>query len=208
MIPSEQVDQIKQQIIQQIESTLPEDKKASVKSQIQNMDPGQLEEFLKQNNMMRQQGQSQGGNQCIFCSIVFGDVPSTKIDEDESSIAILEINPVSKGHVIIIPKAHNRGEKDNKKTLGLAKKVSDILNKKLSPKEIKITGSEMFGHDILNVIPVYENETLNSPRHQTKKEDLEDLQKQLFSEKKKTVVKKPKTKKVSEKNLWLPKRIP
>lgn len=208
MMSPEKIESIKQQIIKQIESTLPESQKSTAISQIEGMNSEQLEEFLKQNNMV-QGNQSQGG-QCIFCSIIFNDIPSTKVDEDESSIAILEINPVSKGHVIIIPKAHNRGEKDNKKTLELAKKVSDILKKKLSPKEVKIVGSEMFGHDILNVIPVYENESLNSPRSQAKKEDLEELGKQLVSKEKKKprIEKKPKPKKIKDEKIWLPKRIP
>jgi len=44
--------------------------------------------------------------QCIFCQIISGKVPSKKIYEDDLSIAILDINPATKGHVLLIPKEH------------------------------------------------------------------------------------------------------
>ena len=43
---------------------------------------------------------------CIFCSIVNGDIPSYKIYEDEYVIAILDISQTTKGHTIIISKDH------------------------------------------------------------------------------------------------------
>ena len=43
---------------------------------------------------------------CIFCKIVAGEVPSAKVYEDENVIAILDINPVSEGHTLIISKDH------------------------------------------------------------------------------------------------------
>ena len=69
MIPEEQVNQIKNQIIQQIESTFPEDKKGSAKQQIELMGSEQLEEFLEKNTLM-QKNQNPAGNKCIFCSII------------------------------------------------------------------------------------------------------------------------------------------
>ena len=43
---------------------------------------------------------------CIFCKIVAGEIPSLKIHEDETCIATLDIGPASKGHTLIIPKKH------------------------------------------------------------------------------------------------------
>ena len=45
---------------------------------------------------------------CIFCKIVKGDIPSEKIYEDEKVLAILDIAPLNKGHVLVIPKEHVR----------------------------------------------------------------------------------------------------
>ena len=41
---------------------------------------------------------------CIFCKIVSGEIPSYKVYETEKTLAILDINPVAKGHVLVIPK--------------------------------------------------------------------------------------------------------
>jgi len=43
---------------------------------------------------------------CIFCRIVKGEIPCTKIFEDELVLAFLDINPWSQGHSLVIPKAH------------------------------------------------------------------------------------------------------
>ena len=43
---------------------------------------------------------------CIFCKIVEGSAPSSKVYEDEISLAFMDIQPVNPGHVLVIPKAH------------------------------------------------------------------------------------------------------
>ena len=43
---------------------------------------------------------------CIYCKIIAGDLPSYKIYEDDQVLAFLDINPVSPGHTLIIPKVH------------------------------------------------------------------------------------------------------
>lgn len=48
-------------------------------------------------------------NDCIFCAIAEGEIPSFKIYEDEMCIAYLDINPFSEGHTLVIPKAHSEG---------------------------------------------------------------------------------------------------
>jgi histidine triad (HIT) family protein len=46
---------------------------------------------------------------CIFCKIVSGDIPSTKIFEDEQVIAFRDINPQAPTHVLVVPKQHISG---------------------------------------------------------------------------------------------------
>lgn len=208
MLDEEQVAQIKNQIIQQIESTFPEDKKEIAKQQIESMNNEQLEEFLKQNNLVKnQKGES---NQCIFCSIASGTVPSTKINENEKAIAVLEINPISYGHAIIIPKDHiSSKEQISKETFLLAEEIKKLIKEKINPKDILVKNSNTFGHEIINILPIYENENLNSPRKKASPEELEELRKQLT----KKEIKEPKEIKqeieeINEQNTWLPKRIP
>ncbi|XP_006462804.1 hypothetical protein AGABI2DRAFT_193890 [Agaricus bisporus var. bisporus H97] len=66
---------------------------------------------------------------CLFCKIIKGDIPSLKLIETEFSYSFLDINPLSKGHALIIPKYH--GEKLTEipdeylnDTLPIAKKIA------------------------------------------------------------------------------------
>ena len=43
---------------------------------------------------------------CVFCEIVKGNSPCTKVYEDDHVLAFLDINPVSENHTLIIPKGH------------------------------------------------------------------------------------------------------
>ena len=43
---------------------------------------------------------------CIFCKIVSGEIPSTKVYEDELCLAFRDINPQAKVHILVIPKEH------------------------------------------------------------------------------------------------------
>src|SRR3989344_6453750 len=229
-LPQEQTEQIKKQIIQQIENTFPEDKKESAIQQIESMNDSELENFLAQNNLIKTSESSE--EQCVFCSIVSEKIPGYKISENESALAVLEINPVSKGHTIIIPKVHV--QEISKETQDFAKEISLKLKEKLnvkertgnsfidasqsSAKEMRIEESEMFGHKIINIIPIYNDKTLEGKKYPKEghkqpasKKVLEELQKELEIkiEKKEEVPeieKKPEI--ISDKNTWLPKRIP
>jgi histidine triad (HIT) family protein len=48
-------------------------------------------------------------NNCVFCAIEAGEIPCFKIYEDDRALAFLDINPFSKGHTLVIPKAHCEG---------------------------------------------------------------------------------------------------
>ncbi len=76
------------------------------------MDPSQLtpeqrkelEEKLK--NMSPEEIAQLQRQQCIFCQIIDGKVPSKKVYEDETCLVVLDIRPATKGHCLIIPKEH------------------------------------------------------------------------------------------------------
>jgi len=44
---------------------------------------------------------------CIFCKIVKGEIPCSKVYEDDATLAFLDINPVTEGHTLVIPKHHS-----------------------------------------------------------------------------------------------------
>jgi len=43
---------------------------------------------------------------CIFCKIAAGQIPSTKVYEDDNVLAFMDIGPISEGHTLVIPKRH------------------------------------------------------------------------------------------------------
>ena len=213
MLTPEQTEHIKKQLIEHIEKGFPKDKHEFAKKQIESMNSEQLEEFLKKNKLMQatktpQTAQKPQG--CIFCSIVSGETSSYKINENKKALAVLEINPVSKGHTIIIPKEHlSSTEKIPQLVFSLAKNVARRLKIKLKPKNTEISSSNLFGHEILNVIALYGDEN-TAEKHPAKPEELAELQKILIKTKKSTQrVKKIKANsKKPDKKMWLPRRVP
>ena len=45
---------------------------------------------------------------CIFCKILAGELPAEKVDEDEHTIAFMDINPWTRGHALVIPRNHSK----------------------------------------------------------------------------------------------------
>lgn len=43
---------------------------------------------------------------CLFCAIVAGDIPATKVHEDDDTIAFVDVNPQAPVHVLVVPKQH------------------------------------------------------------------------------------------------------
>ncbi|MBT3835882.1 HIT domain-containing protein [Candidatus Woesearchaeota archaeon] len=74
-----------------IEDLSPKERK-ELEEKLKNMSPEEIADLQKQ--------------QCIFCQIVQGKVPSKKVYEDDTCIAILDIQPATKGHLLLIPKEH------------------------------------------------------------------------------------------------------
>jgi len=214
MLSEEQTNQIKQQLIQQVETSFPEDKKAEFIQQIQEMNPEQLIEFLKQNNMIKNEGDlTQPQENCIFCSIAQGKIPSTIIKENNSAVAVLELNPISKAHTIILTKEHITKPEDlPQEAKDLGTEVAQILQQKLSPKKVEVIITNTFGHEIINLLPIYNNETINSPRQKTSKEELEELKNFLTENPVEEIEEIPEepepAKEITEENTWLPRRVP
>lgn len=207
MLTPEQTEELKNEIRSQIEKSFPEQKKEFAISQIEAMNSEQLEEFLKKNKI---EYAKSGSTECLFCSIVSENIPFYKIDENKNALAVLEINPLSKGHTLIIPKKHlSSSEKMSSNVFSLAKKIAKRLKNKFKPKNIEISSTNLFGHEIINVIPIY-GDKKPEKRTSAKPEELLEIQKIISAPEK--IYKKPKKKKIVIKKfelpIWLPKRIP
>ena len=123
---------------------------------------------------------------CIFCKIANGEIPSYSIFEDDNFKVILDIEPSSKGHSLIIPKAHadNLFELDKnvaEKALIVAKKAAAGLKKTLKCPGINIlqnngaAAGQTVNHYHIHIIPRYDNDNVNiSWMHETFNKDTAD----------------------------------
>ena len=106
---------------------------------------------------------------CIFCKIANGEIPSATLYEDEDFRVILDLGPASKGHALILPKEHYKDlcELDDAvaaKVLPLAGKMGRAMKKALHfdgfnlvQNNGEVAGQTVF-HFHMHLIPRYEND--------------------------------------------------
>lgn len=105
---------------------------------------------------------------CVFCKIVKGEIPSYKVYEDDDVFAFLDIHPINTGHTLVIPKQHVPEFQDlNEKTYGAVmsatQKISRIAKEKFNPKRvgIMIVGWDV-PHTHVHVVPMNEHGDITS----------------------------------------------
>ncbi len=114
---------------------------------------------------------------CIFCRIVAGEIPSATVYEDENFKAIMDIAPAAKGHVIMVAKKHyaNLFELDDtvaSKALIVARKIAIAIQMELNCDGVNLlqnngeaAGQTVF-HFHIHVIPRYDEDQVTVPwRH-------------------------------------------
>jgi histidine triad (HIT) family protein len=86
-------------------------------------------------------------NDCLFCKIIRGEIPSTKIYENDKILAFLDINPVNPGHTLVVPKEH---------FADMLETPDEVLDemiravKKIAPAILQATGAEGFNLGVNN----------------------------------------------------------
>lgn len=129
---------------------------------------------------------------CIFCKIVKGEIPCQKIYEDNKILVFLDINPVHKGHTLIIPKEHHEGIIDMPDdTLGelakVAKKISKAVKKATGVAGFNIVqnngadaGQDVF-HFHMHIIPRLKGDGLGMwPHQKLPEEEMKDIQEAII----------------------------
>ena len=126
---------------------------------------------------------------CIFCKIIKGEIPSFKVYEDERTFAFADINPISKGHTLIVPKQHAKDlweiSEDNLVAVHRAsKKIMDAMRRSLSPAGVaclQLNGSavnQVVPHYHLHLIPRSASEPeLPMTTWELKEGDMEEIKK-------------------------------
>lgn len=106
---------------------------------------------------------------CIFCKIAAGEIPSKTLYEDEQFRVILDLGPATKGHALILPKEHYANlyelpEEMAGAVLKLAKKMATVMTEKLGcdgfnlvQNNGEVAGQTVF-HFHMHLIPRYEND--------------------------------------------------
>ncbi len=115
----------------------------------------------------------------IFSKIVSGDIPAFKVAEDENYVAFLDIFPLAKGHVLVIPKKETDYifDLDSEEFLGLfsfAKKVAKAMDKIISCERIGVAviGLEV-PHAHIHLVPLHDVSDINFERPKLKFPDSE-----------------------------------
>lgn len=108
---------------------------------------------------------------CVFCKILNGEIPSTKLYEDEDFVIILDIGPATFGHALIIPKDHYANiyempEELLGKSITLAKVWGEKLAKALNADGLNLVqnnglaAGQTVYHYHLHLIPRYEGDAV------------------------------------------------
>ncbi|MCR5320031.1 MAG: HIT family protein [Lachnospiraceae bacterium] len=133
-------------------------------------------------------------NDCIFCKIAKGEIPSKTIYEDEMFRVILDLGPATKGHALILPKEHfaNLYElPDNyaEALMKVARKVGLLMKEKLSCDGLnlvqnngEIAGQTVF-HFHMHMIPRYEGDgqVIGWKPGEPTGEELEQIQSEILA---------------------------
>lgn len=107
-------------------------------------------------------------NDCLFCKIVKGEIPSYTVYEDEKVKVFLDINPNNDGHLLVIPKEHkaNLYEMDDETLLYMLNvirtKLATLLKDKLAIDGLTISQNNDYGQEVkhfhIHLIPRYKND--------------------------------------------------
>jgi histidine triad (HIT) family protein len=131
---------------------------------------------------------------CIFCKVIKGELPSSKVYEDDVVLAFLDVNPINKGHVLVIPKEHQQFIADlDEKTLGKMIIIANKINKAVRSSEIKteavnllLSDGEVAGQEIshahLHIIPRFrgDNFSFSFPNNESPtREDLDEISEEI-----------------------------
>lgn len=128
---------------------------------------------------------------CIFCKIVRGEIPARIVYENEKVIAFLDVNPISKGHLLIIPKKHFENifdiEEDYLKgIITSAKELAKKLKKNLNADGINMlhasgkSAQQSVFHFHIHLVPRYNRDKLDTwPRSNYKELNFNEVKEEI-----------------------------
>src|SRR5947209_10000785 len=111
---------------------------------------------------------------CLFCKIVAGEIPSQRVDEDERTVAFMDISTATRGHALVIPRAHAANlleieAEDLAATVAAAQRLARIEVERLGADGVNLINScgsaawQTVFHFHIHVIPRYEGDPMRLP---------------------------------------------
>jgi histidine triad (HIT) family protein len=111
---------------------------------------------------------------CIFCKIVTGELPAERVDEDEHTLAFMDINPWTRGHALVIPKRHSKNlyeieDEDLHRTAAAARRLALRMRDGLGADGVNLLNAcepaawQTVFHFHVHVIPRFEGDPLRLP---------------------------------------------
>lgn len=127
---------------------------------------------------------------CLFCKIANGEIPSKTVYEDEIVKVFLDINPVSNGHLLIVPKKHfdNIFDIDDDTLLHIRRiaiKMYDLLKEKLNIEGLTLAENNGYGQAIkhfhLHLMPRYKDDDIDFRHNEEKVGNVDNIFNQLMN---------------------------
>ena len=111
---------------------------------------------------------------CIFCKIAAGELPSETVQEDQHTVAFMDINPWTRGHALVIPRNHSPniyevGDEDLRHTAIAAKQLAVRVKERLRCDGVNLLNAsepaawQSVFHFHMHVIPRYDDDPLELP---------------------------------------------
>ena len=111
---------------------------------------------------------------CLFCKIVAGEIPATVVAQDERTLAFMDINPATRGHALVIPRAHARDlheiePEDLEAVAAAAQRIAAQRRQELGADGVNLLHSngpaawQTVFHFHMHVIPRYAGDPLRLP---------------------------------------------
>jgi histidine triad (HIT) family protein len=111
---------------------------------------------------------------CIFCKILAGELPSSVVDEDEHTVAFLDIAPATRGHALVVPREHvadllSASPEDLRAVIVASQRLAARMKERLGADGVNLVNScgavawQTVFHFHMHVIPRYEGDPLRLP---------------------------------------------
>ncbi len=123
---------------------------------------------------------------CIFCKIINGEIPAVKVLDEELVVAFMDINPSSKGHMLVVPKNHAENifeisESDLVTLIKAVKRCAKAVKEALNAEGITIlqlngkASDQIVPHLHIHIIPRWKNDGLSISNWEMKPGDMEEI---------------------------------